>query len=196
MKSQLGNKAKVFCWKKWRTARVIPLPDKPSSVGLVVEVPNIFKFIQQETRGYTWEFLLGVWPPVLKILRQFQTQKCHFPEPFSDRTSKIFTSFSDLAFWQKLCHRKYLDESANKKFHKCSSNSHIFSSFIEAISTFIHSRKSLENHTRHKTKIGPLCLVWKRQTASTEKTCLEDKIVMPWCLYPRILKFELQCFYT
>ena len=32
------------------------------------------------------------------------------------------------------------------------------------------------------TSFGPLRLVWKRQTASTEKTCLEDKIVMPQCL--------------
>ena len=60
MKSQLHNKAKVFCRKKWRITRVIPLPDKPSSVGLVVEAPNIFKFIQKEARGYTWEFVLGV----------------------------------------------------------------------------------------------------------------------------------------
>ena len=42
--------------------------------------------------GYSWEFLVGVYRRVLKILTLFQNKKCHFPDPFSD-----------LAFRQKLC---------------------------------------------------------------------------------------------
>ena len=93
MKSQLHNKAKVFCWKKWRITRVIPLPDKPSSVGLVVEAPNIFKFIQKDARGYTWEFVLGVLRPVLKILTLFRTKKCHFQSRFEIRPLKSLPVF-------------------------------------------------------------------------------------------------------
>ena len=38
--------------------------------------------------GYSWKFLVGV----CEILTLFQTKKCHFPHPFSDReTSKIQT---------------------------------------------------------------------------------------------------------
>ena len=41
--------------------------------------------------GYSWEFLVRVCRPVLHILALFQTRKCHFPDPFSDQTSKIHT---------------------------------------------------------------------------------------------------------
>ena len=41
--------------------------------------------------GYYWEFLVGVWFPVLRILTLLQTKKCHFPHPFSDQISKIHT---------------------------------------------------------------------------------------------------------
>ena len=43
--------------------------------------------------GYYWEFLVGVWCPVLRILTLLQTKKCHFPHPFSDQISKIHTHF-------------------------------------------------------------------------------------------------------
>ena len=49
-------------------------------------------------RGYSWEFLVGVYRPVLKVLTLFQTQKCHFPHPFSDQTSKIHIRFQT---WRK-----------------------------------------------------------------------------------------------
>ena len=42
---------------------------------------------------YYWEFLLGVWHPVLRILSLFHTKKCHFLHPFSDKISKIHTRF-------------------------------------------------------------------------------------------------------
>ena len=51
--------------------------------------------------GYSWEFLMGVCCPVLQILTQFQTQKCNFPHPFSDRTSKIHTRLLRLECKQK-----------------------------------------------------------------------------------------------
>ena len=40
-----------------------------------------------------WEFLLGVFRPVLQILTLFQTKKCNFPHPFSDKTSEIHACF-------------------------------------------------------------------------------------------------------
>ena len=39
------------------------------------------------------EFSVVVCRPVLQILTQFQTKTCHFPQPFSDRASKIHTRF-------------------------------------------------------------------------------------------------------
>ena len=43
--------------------------------------------------GYSLEFLVGVCRPHLQIQTQFQTQKCHFPHPFSHLASKIHTRF-------------------------------------------------------------------------------------------------------
>ena len=43
--------------------------------------------------GYYWEFLVGVWCPVLRILTLLQTKKCHFPHPFLDQISKIHAHF-------------------------------------------------------------------------------------------------------
>ena len=52
--------------------------------------------------GYSWEFLVGVYCPVLQILTLLQTKKCYFPHPFSVQTSKMHrqalkTPF--LGFW-------------------------------------------------------------------------------------------------
>ena len=41
--------------------------------------------------GNSWKLLVGVCRPVLQILTLFQTQKYHFPHPFSDLASKIHT---------------------------------------------------------------------------------------------------------
>ena len=46
-----------------------------------------------EGGGNSWEFLVWVCCLVLQILALFQTKKCHFPHPFSDRTSQIHTRF-------------------------------------------------------------------------------------------------------
>ena len=45
------------------------------------------------SRGFSWEFLVGVCRPVLQILTLFQTKKWHFPHPFSDLAFKIHTHF-------------------------------------------------------------------------------------------------------
>ena len=90
--------------------------------------------------GYYWEFLVGVWCPVLRILTLLQTKKCHFPHPFSDQISKVHTHFPTwpnyLRAWnslglirQKLCHH-YQVRAETKKFSKCISNSHISISFL------------------------------------------------------------------
>ena len=43
--------------------------------------------------GLPWDFLVGVYSPVLEIMTLFLTEKCHFPHPFSDLASKIHTLF-------------------------------------------------------------------------------------------------------
>ena len=45
------------------------------------------------SRGFSWEFLVGVCRSVLQILTLFQTKKWHFPHPFSDLAFKIQTHF-------------------------------------------------------------------------------------------------------
>ena len=45
------------------------------------------------SRGYSWELLVGVCRAVPQILTLFQTKKCYFSHPFSDQTSKIHTRF-------------------------------------------------------------------------------------------------------
>ena len=54
-------------------------------------------------RGVLGDFLIGVCRPVLQILTLLQTKKSHFPDPFSDQTSKIHY------------YHHYLDYSANNK---------------------------------------------------------------------------------
>ena len=43
--------------------------------------------------GASWEFLVGVYHPVLQIQTLFQIKKYNFPHPFSDQTSTIHTRF-------------------------------------------------------------------------------------------------------
>ena len=74
--------------------------------------------------GDSWEFLVGVCRPVLQILTLFQTKICHYSQPFSDLAPK------------KLCHHRQ-----RKRF--------LSSLFIwNWNDMFIHSRISLETHTR------------------------------------------------
>ena len=78
-----------------------------------IELKENFPLKQKQTcqhpRGeYSWEFLVRVCRPVLQTLTLFQTKKCNFPHPFSDKTSKIHTHFQTWLFRQKLCYH-YLD---------------------------------------------------------------------------------------
>ena len=50
------------------------------------------------SRGFSWEFLVGVCRPVLQILTLFQIKKWHFPHPFSDLAFKIHTHFQTWFF--------------------------------------------------------------------------------------------------
>ena len=92
-------------------------------------------------KGYSWEFLMGMCRPVLQILTQFQTQKCNFPHPFSDQTSKIHTRFQTWPLG-----RNYVIIRLECK-QKNSSNPFPIRIFlflslsfgIETINTFIHS---------------------------------------------------------
>ena len=86
--------------------------------------------------GDSWEFLVGVCRPVLQILTLFQTKICHYSQPFSDLAShENLYPFSDPAP-KKLCHHRQ-----RKRF--------LSSLFIwNWNDMFIHSRISLETHTR------------------------------------------------
>ena len=106
--------------------------------------------------GYSWEFLIGVCFPVLQILTQFQTQKCNFLHPFSDQTSKIHTRLLRLE-----CKQKNSSNPFRIRIFLFLS----YSFGIETINTFIHSRSSLENHTRFQTKMGKVYTHFQAKTA-------------------------------
>ena len=97
------------------------------------------------TLGNSW-WERATW--LSKSLPYFRPQKCHFPHLLSDQTSETHTRFQTWPF-------------------KCISNSHISLSFIligiETINTFIHSRSSLENHTRFQTEKAPKPCRLRRQ---------------------------------
>ena len=113
-----------------------------------------------EPGGYSWEFLVGGVPPGSPNPDPILDQKMSFftavfrpglqnPYPFSDSTCK------------KLCHYGLDQNSKQKDSLKSISNSHTslsllpgYSFGIETINTFIHSRSSLESHTRLQTKMG------------------------------------------
>ena len=54
-------------------------------------------FVDNLPEEYSWEFLLGMYHPVLQMLTLFQTKKCHFPHPFPDLVSKkLYHHYLDL----------------------------------------------------------------------------------------------------
>ena len=106
--------------------------------------------------GYSWEFLIGVCCPVLQILTKFQTQKCNFLHPFSDQTSKIHTRLLRLE-----CKQKNSSNPFRIRIFLFLS----YSFGIETINTFIHSRSSLENHTRFQTKMSKVYTRFQTKTA-------------------------------
>ena len=105
----------------------------------------------------------------------FQTKKnVIFHTRFQTRPLKSIPLFLDLAFRQKLCYH-YLDKSAIKKLFKSISNppisfSFVYSFGIETITTFIHSRSSLENHTRFQTKMGKVKTRFQTKIAYTRES--------------------------
>ena len=102
---------------------------------------------------------MGVCRPVLQMLTLFQTKKCYFSHLFSDLVFK------------KWCHH-YLDYNSNKKnfLKPIRIGIFLFLSYsfgTETINTFVHSRSSLENHTRFQTKMGKVYI--RVQTKTAEK---------------------------
>ena len=102
---------------------------------------------------------MGVCRPVLQMLTLFQTKKCYFSHLFSDLVFK------------KWCHH-YLDYNSKKKnfLKPIRIGIFLFLSYsfgTETINTFVHSRSSLENHTRFQTKMGKVYT--RLQTKTAEK---------------------------
>ena len=89
--------------------------------------------------GYSWEFLVGMCRPVLRILTLFETKRCHFPHPFSGL--EVVT--------KRTIHVLLLTE--------------IMSSLTN---TSKHYRSSLENHTRFQTKMGKIYTLFQTKTAA------------------------------
>ena len=100
--------------------------------------------------AYSWEFFVGVCRQVLQILTLFQTKKCNYPRPFSDLRL--------LRLGRK--HKNYSNLFGIRKFLFLS-----YSSGIEMIKMFIHSRSSPENHTRFQTKMGKVYTRFQTKTA-------------------------------
>ena len=89
--------------------------------------------------GHSWEFFVGVYNPALQNMILSQTKKYHFHTRFQTWPLKFIPVF-------------------RLRFELVRSTCGIFlflsySFGIETINTFIHSRNSLENHTRFQTKM-------------------------------------------
>ena len=132
-------------------------------------------YVDPRGGGYSWEFLVGVYHPVLQILTLFLTKKCHFPHPFSDLASI------------KLCHQWLTLERQHKGFLQSISNSHInlfFFSFFtwnwndKYVCTL---RSSCENHTWFQTKMGKLYIRFQAQTA--QKLCPLGRHIPIWLIW-------------
>ena len=98
---------------------------------------------KDKSKDYSPGVLLGILGggmPLVPTL--FQTKKCHFLHPFSDLTSKIYTSFQTLSSGRNYFIITQIRAQA-KNFFKCISNLHIsifsYSFGIETINTFIYS---------------------------------------------------------
>ena len=96
------------------------------------------RFILPEAPGgSSWEFLVGVCCPVLQILTLSQTQKCHFSRPSSELACKNYVIITQTRTVTIACIFFF-----------------VFSFGTETINKYIHSRSSLENHTRFQTKVA------------------------------------------
>jgi len=129
-------------------------------------------------------FLVGVCYPVLQILTIFQTKTCNFPHPFSDQTSKIHTCFQTWPLG-----RNYVIISiSQERIQKNSSNPFRIRIFlllsysfrIETINTVIHSRSSLENHSRFQTNMCKVYIFFQSKTA--KKPCAMGRHISIWLI--------------
>ena len=93
---------------------------------------------------YSWNFLVGKSRPVLQILNLFQTKKCRFRHPFLGLASKIHIRFQT---W-----RSRHELFPLHPFRICILLFCSYSFAIETTTTSMHSRNSLENHTRFQTQ--------------------------------------------
>ena len=118
---------------------------------------DVWSLLSQPARGwYSWEFLVEVCCPFLRILTLFQTKKSHLPHPFSDQTSKIYTHFPTWPLGRNYVIITWIraqNISSNAFRIRIFLFSRSYWFVIETINTFIHSRSSLENHTRFQTKM-------------------------------------------
>ena len=90
---------------------------------------------------------MGLCRPILQIQTLFQTKNCHFSCLFSDLAYECLVKA--IALSCVLQTEIMLKNSHNSFFF------FFFHSFgIETINTFLHSRSSLENHTRFQTKMS------------------------------------------
>ena len=101
---------------------------------------------------------MGVCRPLLQVQAVVQAKTCHFSHPFSVQTWPLKSIFLfRFGLYEIMSLRNRL-EPQQKDFFK-SIRIHVlfflsWSSGIETAYTFIHSRSSVENHTRFQTRMG------------------------------------------
>ena len=118
---------------------------------------------------YSSEFFEGVCRPVLQILPLFQTKKnvifhtrCQTKPPKSIPVFRPGLSAETILSLLRL-ERKQKNSSNPFRIRIFLFLSYSFG--IETINTFIHSRSSLENHTRFQTKMGKVYTRFQNKTA-------------------------------
>ena len=124
--------------------------------------------------GHSWEFFVGVYNPALQNMILSQTKICHFRTRFQTWPLKFIPVF-------------------RLRFELVRSTCGIFlflpySFGIETINTFMHSRSSLENHTRFQTKMDKVYTRFQTfGAAHTYMACTREYTPPGKKLYPSMI---------
>ena len=108
-------------------------------------------------------------------------QKCNFPHPFSDKTSKIHTHFQTWPLGKKLLSSLLRSEHKQKKNIQIHFQFPYFSIW-NWNDKYVHTlSSSLENHTWFQTKMGKVCT--RFQTKTVQKPYSIGRHIPIWLIY-------------
>ena len=160
-------------------------------------IPDSF-FCRQETRiryyvlgAYSLEFLVGCSARFFKPWPDFRPKNVVFHTCFQTRPLKSIPVFrpglkGEIMLSLLRLGRKQKNSSNPFRIRIFIFLSHSFG--IETINTFIHSRSSLENHTRFQTKIGKVFTRFQTKTAQNHYPMGAAHTYMAYIReYPRVL---------